>query len=209
MPRSHSSRGPIAVLKLPRANAALIMFAKTTIGAMTGNKKLPNPDPPIEAVQADLDELEKAAAAAASRAVGTAQQRDAAKAKLIRDLVRWKDYVQHVAEAEPTYADAVAVILSANMSVKAPAKHNKAPLDVRDGEVSGSVLLVATAVAQVATYFWQYSLDNKTWVDVPETMKCFTTITGLPSGQTVYFRFRALTRSRQIGFSQVVHAVVK
>jgi hypothetical protein len=56
--------------------------------------------------------------------------------------------------------------------------------------------------------YWQYSLDQETWTSAPETMKARQVISGLTSAEKYSFRFRALTRTSEIGFSQVVSLLV-
>jgi hypothetical protein len=63
--------------------------------------------------------------------------------------------------------------------------------------VSGSVRLVAKAVAKVASYEWQLSKDaGNTWVDLPTTLQAKATVSGLTPGVTYGFRFRAIMRPR-------------
>jgi hypothetical protein len=88
-------------------------------------------------------------------------------------------------------------------------KRNKPPVAVRQGPVSGSVVLEALRVATVAMYWWSYSLDQKNWTDAPETMKAKLVVFGLTPGQVYYFRFRAHTRKGPVDFSQVVSRMVQ
>jgi hypothetical protein len=94
------------------------------------------------------------------------------------------------------------------MRVRKVPKRSKAALRARNAGTSGTVVLEAKAVAHVATYYWQHSLDQTTWFDVPETMQASTVIEGLTSAQRYYFRFRTLTRSGASDFSQVVSLLV-
>ena len=75
--------------------------------------------------------------------------------------------------------------------------------------LSGVVELDARAVAPSASYYWQFSLDGKSWTSAPETMKHVTVIAGLTPGQTYSFRFRALTRKGMRDWSQVVSLIVR
>jgi hypothetical protein len=90
----------------------------------------------------------------------------------------------------------------------APSTRSKGELSAKNTGVPGTVVLEAKAVAPVAVYFWQYSLDQETWTSVPETMKANQVISGLTSKETYSFRFRALTRGGEVGFSQVVSLLV-
>ncbi len=60
-----------------------------------------------------------------------------------------------------------------------------------------------------AVYYWEYSLDQRTWTSAAEGFKSTTEITALTSGQMYYFRFRGLTRKGRTDHSQVVSMIVK
>jgi hypothetical protein len=145
----------------------------------------------------------------ASGAKGAAKLRDAKRNRLRADLVSLRNYVQTIATAQPTHAEAAAVIEDALMAVKKPSQKYRPPFCARNASVSGSVLLEARAVAKSATYFWQHSADQQTWIDAGATMRCKTVITGLTPARTYHFRFHALTRAGAVGFSQVVSLVVQ
>jgi hypothetical protein len=158
---------------------------------------------------ADTAALEDAEIKAASKTKGAAAARDARARKVKADLHHLRDYVQSVAETQANPATAVAVIESAFMRVKKAYKRSKPELHARNTDVSGTVELDAKAVAPTATYYWQHSLDQQTWISVPETMQARTSISGLSSARIYYFRFRALTRAGETGFSQVVKLLVQ
>ena len=94
------------------------------------------------------------------------------------------------------------------MSVRKTSKQSKSELSAKNAGVSGTVVLNAKRVAPVATYYWQYSLDQETWISVPATMKASTVLSGLTPRTTYHFRFRALTRDGETDFSQVVSLFV-
>ena len=61
-----------------------------------------------------------------------------------------------------------------------------------------------------ASYEWQWSGDGgKTWTNVPATLQAKTTVLGLPSGTVLQFRVRAVTRTGEGDWSQVVSVLVK
>lgn len=208
MPALDLPAPPFATLGLPTPNLALIAFAKGILGSLTNNPSFPSPTPSLDVFAANIDAFDKAEAHAATRTKGAAAQRNAKKQKVIQDLRHLRDYVQSVAEAQATPAEAGAMIASAGMATRAVTKRSKPPLTARNTGTSGTVLLDAEAVAQTATYYWQYSLDQKTWTSAPETMKARTTIAGLTPAQVYYFRFRALTRNGATDYSQVVSLLV-
>jgi hypothetical protein len=209
MSSKNGHRGPVAALMLPKTHKGLITFAKAILDRLTNNPSFPSPTPTLAVFQADIAALEDAEMKAASKAKGAAAARDAKSRKVKEDLNHLRDYVQSVAETQANPATAAAIIESAFMTVRKPANRSKPELRARNTDASGTVALAAKAVAQAATYYWQYSLDQQTWSTVPETMRARTVIAGLSSARTYYFRFRALTRAGEIGFSQVVNLLVQ
>ncbi|APR78964.1 Hypothetical protein A7982_04311 [Minicystis rosea] len=208
MSTNHETMGPVIALKLPRGNGALITFAKAVHDHMSNNPSFPSPSPTLDVLAADITAFEEAETKVAGRSRGAAKLRDARARKVKGDLAHLRDYVQGVAEARATPADAAAVIESAFMSVKKMPTRRHLALEAKNADLSGSVTLIAKAVARTATYFWQYSLDQETWTSAPETMKSRAVISGLASARIHYFRFRALTRTGEIGYSQVVSLLV-
>jgi hypothetical protein len=205
---SSEPRGPLAVLNLPKGNLALILYAKNMNAALTGNAQLANPPIPLTTFAADIAAFDAAETLAATKAKGTAKARNARKLKVVQDMGHYCDWVQGVADAQTSPAAAAEVITSAGLSVRATPTHSKAALAAKNGALPGSVALAAKAVGRPATYYWMYSLDQKTWSSVPDTMKASTVISGLTSGQTYYFRFSALTRAGAVGYSQIVSLLV-
>jgi hypothetical protein len=199
---------PVAALRFPRLNKPLLTFAKAVHDHLAGNPSFPDASPALAELAADIDAFDKAETHAATRARGAAQARDAKGKKVKEDLAHLRDYVQRVAEKQATARDAAALIESAFMSIKRTGKRSKAELSAKNTGVSGTVVLDAKAVAPVAVYHWQYSLDQQTWTTTPETLQAKQVIAGLTSAKTYYFRFRAFTRTGDLGPSQVVSLLV-
>ena len=66
------------------------------------------------------------------------------------------------------------------------------------------------AASRRAAHDWEYSTDGgKTWVGAPSTLGARTTVTGLPAGTAVLFRFRALTKTGEGDWSQPTALLVK
>jgi len=202
------SSGPLATLNAPRTGLALLTYVKAVYDAMLNNPNFPSPTPTLASFATDIAALENAETKAATKAKGSAALRNAKRKKVRDTLNHLRDYVQSVAETQATPAEATAIIASALMSVRKPTSRQKSALSAKNAGTSGSVVVEARAVARQATYYWEYSLDQKTWTIVPETMTSKITLTGLTSAQTYYFRFRALTRAGQRDYSQVVSLLV-
>jgi hypothetical protein len=199
----------IAVLKMSRKVKTLITFAQSVATAMANSAtSFPSPVPPLATLQADIAALVTAETAALSRAKGAVETRNAKLAVVKTDLETLKTYVQSVADAAiPT--DAEAVIQNAGMALRKVTLHDKAALNAEQGSVSGTVVVMAKAVAKRAAYSWQYSTDQKTWTSVPPTIQAKTGISGLTSGTLYYFRMQPLTPSGEGDWTQIVSLVVK
>lgn len=197
------------VLTLPRSNEALLSFAKSVLEHLKNNPHFPNPSYPLTQFEADIKAFEDAqVAATGTRARGTAKLRNAKRARVKQILRHYANDVQRVVELETSHDEAAAIAESALMSVRKPAKYDRPALRARNTGVSGTVQAEAKAVAQDAVYFWQYSLDQQSWVSLPESFKAKVLITGLTPARIYYFRFRATTRTKVLDFSQVVSLLV-
>jgi len=199
----------VAVLLLPRKVGDLLKVAQAIVTAMTGDPSFPAPVPPLPTVTGLITKLAQAEQATATRTKGTVPARNAARLALVQALGALKAYVQTVADgAQPE--DAATLIASAGMtSKKAPAR-TKPAFAARAGQTSGSVKLAVKSAGPRAFYEWQYSVDGgKTWVDAAPSVQARTTVSGLPVGSTVQFRFRAIVKGGPEDWSQPLGALVK
>jgi hypothetical protein len=195
---------PIAVLNLPRPDETLVTFATGVLGAITGNLKLPNPNPTVAVFTAHLEAYAAAVAAAPKGGPAAKAVRASARKPVVDDLRLIQGYAQSVAIMQTSAEDAIAVILSAGLVVKKIGKRAKRAFAAKNSGIPGTVLVVAEALRSQATFYFQYSLDQKTWMSAPDSMKASVTITGLTTMQLYYFRYRTLTRAGLSDFSQVV-----
>ena len=195
----------IVVLDLPTTIAALISFAKTVVTKMTNNPHFTTPSPTLAAVTAAITALEGIQLSMATTK-GLAGQRLASKKALIALLKQLRDYVRIIAEADPS--NAAAIVQSAGMRLKNIPARTKALFTVTQG-LSGSVICDVKAVGIPATYYWSFSLDQKTWTSAPDSLKSKVTISGLTVGQLYYFRYHTLTPKGASDPSQTVSFLVK
>jgi hypothetical protein len=202
-----STTRPLAVLNLPRTVSGVIYFARSVATGMSDNPAFPDPFPSIPTFSADITALEAAEADVLSRLRGTAEIRDEKWATVCLDLGHLKAYVQWVADADPSQAEAL--IANAGMSAKKIGSRAKGELEVTQGIVSGLAHLVAKAAARRAAYEWQYGTDRKTWISAPPTLGAQTDIGGLTPGVLYFFRFRSLTKEGESAWSQVVTLLVQ
>ena len=195
-----------AVLKIPTRKSGVGAFATSVINAMTGNAAFPNPTPSLATVAADLAAYEAAEAQVVTRVKGAAVARNAKYMVLHTDLEHLMGSVQQAADANS--ANAQSIIESAGFAIRKTASKPKSEIKIVPGGVPGSVKLMAKAVAPRASYEWQYSTDQKTWINAPTSLQAKTAITGLTSGTTYYFRFRGVTKAGEGAYSQVVQVLL-
>jgi hypothetical protein len=196
--------GPVVVLNYTALNLPVV--AQRVHDGINANSGLfsnlwismPQLQADITAYQSSLSGTGKAATSA----------RRSLKRKLATDLKHLRDDVQIVVEQQTSLADALKVAASAGMELKKVGKRDIPELTVKSTGLPTVVELSAKAVAPNASYYWQFSLDGKNWSSVPETMKHVTVISGLTSGQTYYFRFRALTRKGMRDWSPAITLLV-
>lgn len=198
----------VAVLKLSNRIKNVISYAQSVATALTSNAHFPTPTPTLATFQSDIAALNAAESAVLSRTKGAVEVRNAKLAIVRNDLENLKTYIQGVANVAAP-ADAEAIIASSGMAVRKVTLHDKPALNVKQGSVTGTVNLAAKATAKKASYIWQYSTDQKTWTNVPQTLKAKTGVAGLTAGTQYYFRFQSVTPTGLGDFSQTVAMIVK
>ena len=196
----------IAVLRLSRRITNFIAYAQAVEAAMTKNPSFPTPTPSMTTFQADVAALVTAESVAIGRTKGAAEARNAKMAIVTANLETLRTYVQGVADASP--ANAEAIIEGAGMSVRKVTLHDKAALEVKQDLTSGSVTLLAKAGKRPAVYSWEHSVDQKTWVAMPQTLDARTALSGLTAGTIYYFRVQILSKLGDANWSQVVSLMV-
>ncbi len=198
----------LVALLLPRSTPAAITVARAIVQSMTGNASFPTPVPALAAVSSAIAALDAAQAAVLTRTRGTVEARDDRRVELTILLFALKGYVQSVADADRE--NAVALIQSTGMHVAAAAPPRQRGFAAMPGMLSGTVKLEAVAAAKRAAYEWEYSLDGgKTWLVAPVTLGSRTSVSGLPPGASVCFRYRAVTKAGQGDWSQPVSIIVR
>ncbi len=201
---------PIAVLKMSHKVKDLITFAHSVATAMGANASIfPSPSPTLGAFQADIDALVTAETAVVARTKGAADVRNAKMAVVRADLEALKTYVQSVVDASNP-ASGEGIIGNASMAIRKVTLHDKPDLGVRQGSVSGSVNLSAKSAGKKAAYNWRYSLDQKTWTSLPQTLVAKTGVSGLTVATTYYFQCETqTTKGGEGGWGQVVSFLVQ
>ncbi len=200
--------GSVAVLKLSTRVKNVITFAQSVVTSLTNNAHFPAPVPSLATLQADVAALNMAEAAVLSRTKGAVEVRNAKYAIVKADLQNLRTYVQGVANVAAP-ADAESIIASSGMALRKVTLHDKPALAAKQGSVTGTVNLAAKAPAKRASYIWQYSTDQKTWTNVPPTIKSKAGVSGLTAGTQYFFRFQSVTVTGVSDWSQTVVLLVK
>jgi hypothetical protein len=194
-------------MRLPKPDLKFLVTAKAIVVAMDGNANFPNAGALVAAAKAAVDQFEEAVDDRAAELPGAVEAREDAKPLLRLALDHLRDHVQSVVDTRIDEAGSIAE--SARMSLRRVPVRDKPPFAVKDGKVSGLVLLIARALLGARTYYWELSEDKLTWVILPETSGANTSVAGLTPGKTYYFRFRAHTRKGMTEYSSTVGLIVR
>lgn len=201
---------PKAVKKAPRSNYKFVDYLYGIANDLPNVPALAGATPSAAQIKTMADNLTQANAKAKHGGPAATAARDALRlqAEEMVDQLVWYTRTA-IRAAAPDAATARSMILAAGLSVQLPSSAVKPPFAAKNGEVSGTAVLVVRAVADVAVYLWEMSADQKSWGSLPQTFKATTTVTGLTPGQTYYFRFRSQTRTGGVSNeSQVVSLFV-
>jgi len=196
----------LVAFKIPRRNNDRIHYARSVAAAMAGNRHFPSPTPALADFEAHIDAAAAANAFVLLGPIGSAAERDARFAAVQSDLEQLRSYVQRVADASA--GEARAIVESAGMNVKRPGLHDKPWLAVKAGRASGSVVVVAKAAGDRATYEWQYSKVGEPWIDVAPTRQAKKVLDALVPGRVYQFRVRAVTHAGRSDFGDAVSFMV-
>jgi uncharacterized protein (DUF2126 family) len=198
----------LAVLKLSKKVKNVITYAQSVATAIAADAtSFASPTPSLATFQADISALATAEAAVLARTKGAVETRNAKLAIVKSDLETLRTYVQGVSDTA-TPINAPALIESAGMTLRKVTLHDKAQLGVKQGAVSGTVMVMAKAAGKRAAYDWQYSTDQKTWTSVAPTLQAKTSVSGLTVGTLYYFRVQPLLPTGEQNWSETVSFVV-
>jgi hypothetical protein len=199
----------IAVLNLSNKVKTVISHAQSVATSIaTNTASFPSPNPTLATFQADIAALVTAETAVLARTKGAVETRNAKLAIVKGDLENLRTYVQSVSDAANP-SNAAALIESAGMTTRKVTLHDKPELSIKQGSVSGTVVVTAKAADKRAAYDWQYSTDQKTWTPLPATLQAKTGVSGLTAGTVYYFRVQPLTRTGGQNWSGLVSFMVK
>jgi len=207
MATSVAHRSIVVVHRPQRISGFLTLVKAISQSMAAAPSTFPTPNPSLAQFNSDIAAFDAAETTAKTRTPGAAQTRDLKRALVLVDLDHEIAYVQSVVDANPTNAGTIAA--AAGMSLRKVASRTKAPLAVKASTTSGSVKLVAKAVAKHTSNEWQYSVDGgKTWVSAPPTTQSKTTIPNLSPGVLTQFRSRAILKTGPSNWSDPVTLMV-
>jgi hypothetical protein len=195
---------PTIALNLPKSVPKLLLFGRHVAQKMTESPHFPEPKDVVTDLTAALDALEVAEVAALGRGVGLATTRDVEQRLVEAALQSTRAYVLAVAADDPGHA--ATIIASSGMSEKRVGARSKPLLEVVPGPSLGEAIVRAKAVARRgASYEWQMSSDGgQTWVTLGFTTMADTSVLGLTSGATYWFRFRSTVKRTTSAWSDSV-----
>ena len=195
-------------LNMPAKVADFIAYGTGIVHAMTNNPAFPAPVPALSALSAAVSELQAAETLALTKAKGAVAARNDKRAVVVSLIQQLRGYAQAIADATPE--NGATIIQSGGFAVrKVPARATRV-FTAKEGPVTGSAKLTAAVAARRASYEWEYSLDGgKTWVGAPSSLQAKTTVTGLPVGTSVLFRYKTVTRTGEGDWSQGLALLVK
>lgn len=172
-----------------RKTTAYSAQVRAIVGKMSAVAKLQTPL--LAQTTTDLNALDAAQQLAHKGSPAQTADRNA-KLKVVQsDARQLKAFVQSVADAD--LLNAQSIIESSGMSVAKKPLRTKPDLAATVGKVPTTATLSAKALKSKVAYQWQMSVDQKTWTDLPGTVKATTSVANLTPGTIYYFRFRTLT----------------
>ena len=194
--------------RIPTTVKGLGTYARALIAGLTGNPWIKNPNPSIATLTDLTEKFETAQTATKTGTKGTVGVRNATRTALVSGCRAGISCVQQEADADPENAEAI--ITSTSLTVRKVPVRVKAPFAVKQGPVSGMALLAVKSAGRNCSYDWEMSIDaGKTWTEIPSTTQTRTSVTALPVGTVVQFRFRSLTPKGQGDWSQPIGMLVK
>jgi hypothetical protein len=130
--------------------------------------------------------------AVATRAPGATTTRNTKFALMKNECEKLMDKVYEFTEPM-NYDDAAAVLLANGFKVRAQGTFDKQNFEVRNGELTGEVELIAKAHRAPSAHEWAYSTDEGvTWIYITTTTQASRKSDGFTRGTIVRFRHRAI-----------------
>ncbi len=180
--------------------------AKGVVAGIGASTELASLGANATAIGNQIPILDKAETLAATKAKGTAAARNVQRNLLVGMLKTVLPLVQAIADASPTLEGSIAVIEAAGLVVALVPKRIKPILAATQPPQGGPVELSANATALGAAsgrksfFNWQATPDGgKTWLTLPSTPKCKTSVANLTPLTLYGFRVAVTSSSGIMG----------
>lgn len=184
----------------------LIDYARHVVGLMTGNSHFTTPAPALATVGTDATNLENAQALVKHGTPALTADRNAKRVILHNELVNLAAYVEGIANMDPV--NALTIAKSSGFDLKADPTPRQNGFRLKALTTAGQVELKTNSVPR-SSYIWQYTAtpnDEASWKAQQGNLAKMI-ITGLISGQRVYFRV-AVVGKTQGPWSNVLSTIV-
>jgi hypothetical protein len=173
-----------------------IVFAQNVITCWTGNSTFTTPPVTLASVTILINLLVTSAGIATNKTHPAVTDRNNKRAKVETALGLMLGYAQSILDSL-SYEDGVAAAASSGFKSKKVSVRTKQAYAITRAENAGNADIDLKALGRHGTvmYFHQYMLaGTTTWVDVIPTLDTKASVTGLPIGTVVQFRFRTLVK---------------
>lgn len=185
----------VATLKMPVKIGDKIDKARGIQSKLTSNATFfapypANLTPPLTQLEMDIAALVEAETAAKNKVPGSINTRDLALNSVMDRLRSIMHIIQTKADESPV--NAKTIIMAAGYDVKKTGVKKPQQNDVRNTQVSGTVIITAEGTGP---HQWQQSKDQITLINLPETVSAHTIVSGLKYGDEWYFRNRKITEN--------------
>ena len=169
-----------------------IMNAQHIHDMLLSNPDFADVQPLLAQLQTDINTLMGDESKAKTKVVGASNTVTQQKSIIYNQIELIKATVQKDVNLPANINNAVVMVNSTGMYVKGHTPPTIAPLHVKHGEISGSVILIAKSVGHHAAYEWQESKDGINWVDctIRVTLETHNPLSGFTPSTTWYFRMK-------------------
>lgn len=182
-------------LNFPTVISYFIVFAKAILMAFANNPHFKDSSAKVTKLGADVKVLDDAETACRTKPpTGTIEARNAALQAVKTDLKSLRNDVQEVADADPE--NALAIIASANMSVKNSATHTKQQNAAEVGVEDGTLVLTGEGAG---AHEWRVSTDEIVWTYITPSYTSKTIATDLISNTYYYCQNKKMLRNNKKG----------
>lgn len=173
------------------------------------------PNPPLSVLESQIEDVVSLKPLVRNKTPGASATLRKKRLVLLGSLESERLYVQTLADAAPSQEDAMAIIQNAALKVGEAPVYARGALEIKQGQLSGSVDLAAHYRLLVdkpkgrRNFIWEYSTNGgQTWIRSATTPLANHTIANLPPLTVCEFRVALHDRNGQSAWSPVVSFIV-